>query len=256
MNRHCRILLSALVTALFLMTAPSGWAQTGYSDINSKARECGVFPETLERVDSLVREKNLTQTDAKELLQPLLGICAEKLPLAPFEDKLSEGLAKRVPPVRIVQALGAMKAQFLTAREIVAKRDGVIQVEALTTVGEGLAKGVPQSYFERYVSQFSGVDDARFLAGANVASMLGQIGFEYPLASSVLQAGFDSGTFGSSSQWRQYIRIVLIARQRGATDKAIAQATDEVLLSGGSLGDISSRLGFTSRDLTGRSHSN
>src|SRR5437879_4931735 len=64
-------------------------------------------------------------------LAPLLEVVAEvkrqDLPVGPVLDKVKEGLAKRVPPERIVTAASRISRELATARDLIrqAEREGV-----------------------------------------------------------------------------------------------------------------------------------
>ncbi|XXJ20840.1 hypothetical protein ACR42D_15130 [Desulfovibrio caledoniensis] len=256
MNRryslHALTLLLAL--CLSLLAHPAGAGDAGLSSQVDRAIECGVFPETVDRVRSAVASGDLSEADGASLLTPLIEACDLKLPLAPLEDKLEEGLSKRVRPPLIVRALQTRIGDYLFVAELLpGPRDGV-DPNVLVALGEGVAKGTPREDVEAYVTEFSGQPAESFLTGAEMVSLLGQARFDYALTRTVLKAGFDAGSL--TPEWRYFIRLALIARQRGLKDREIAEGAAAVLADHGSLGDLSIRLGFTSRSLTGRTISN
>lgn len=241
--------------ACCLLSTQVPWAYAGIpADMIARARTCGVFSGTLDGIESSLVDGSLSEADGTQLVSLLISVCEAKLPLAPFEDKLAEGLAKKVSPPFIVRALDKKFDEYLFARELLQASGEVVAPQLLIVLGEGLSKGVPRDHFEKYVSSYAGQAEESFLAGMEMTSLLSQAGFDYQLTQSMLDAGFSSG--GIPSQWRYFIRIVLVARQRGESDVAIAKAAKTVLADGGSLADVSSLLGFTSRDLTGRGISN
>jgi len=241
--------------AFFILGASCVWAgDVGLVETADRARACGVFSGTVGQIESAAVDGSLSDTEAVSLLSSLVAVCTEKLPLAPFEDKLAEGLAKRVDPSSIVRALDRKLDEYRFARDrLQASRDGV-NPQSLVVFGEGLSKGVPRQDFENYVSSYGDHAPEPFLIGMEMTSLLSQAGFDYQLTRSMLDVGF--AVNGLSPQWRYFIRIVLVARQRGLSDTAIAEAARTVLADSGSLGDVSARLGFTSRDLSGRGFSN
>jgi hypothetical protein len=256
MNRRYSLHTLALLLALCLsfQARPAGAGDASFSSLADRARECGVYSETVDRVRSAVASGDLSEPDGASLLAPLIDACGLKLPLAPLEDKLEEGLSKRVRPPLIVRALQTRIRDYLFVAGLFSGPRDKIDQRVLAVLGEGVSKGTPRGDVEAYVAEFSGQPPEPFLTGAEMVSLLGQAHFDYKLTRSVLQAGFDAGSL--TPDWRYFIRLVLIARQRGLKDREIADGAAAVLSDDGSLGDVSIRLGFTSRSLTGRSNSN
>lgn len=256
MNRRYSLQTLALLLVLCLSfpARPAGAGAASLSTLADRARECGVYSETVDRVRSSVAAGDLSEADGASLLRPLIEACDLKLPLAPLEDKLVEGLSKRVRPPLIVRALQTRIADYLFVAELLPGPRGEIDPRVLVALGEGVAKGTPREDVEAYVGGFSGQPPDAFLTGAEMVSLLGQAHFDYGLTRKVLEAGFGAGSL--APEWRYFIRLVLIARQRGLPDRDIAAGAAAVLADGGTLGDVSIRLGFTSRSLTGRPISN
>jgi hypothetical protein len=243
-----------LVLCLSFLAHPAGAGDASLSSLADRARECGVFPETVDRVRSSVASGDLSEADGASLLEPLIEACDLKLPLAPLEDKLEEGLSKRVRPPLIVRALQTRIQDYLFVAKLLPGPADEVDPRVLVALGEGVSKGAPREDVKAYIADFSGQPHDAFLTGAEMVSLLGQAHFDYALTRSVLKAGFEAGSL--TPEWRYFIRLVLIARQRGLKDREIAEGAAAVLADGGTLGDVSIRLGFTSRSLTGRSISN
>lgn len=254
-NKSCSPYFAALLALCLIAGASLAWASdAANADPVERARSCGVFSGTIDRVESAVREGGITRDDADRFLGVLIDVCEEGLPLAPFEDKLAEGLAKRVAPPLIVRALNNKLDDYRFAQQLLADPPDAPRPQLLVLLGEGLSKGVPRSVFEDVISVFNDQPASMLKNGLEMASLLSQVGFDYQLTRSILDAGFSAQSL--SPQWRYFVRIVLMARKRGESDSNIASAAREVLTSGGSLRDVSSLLGFTSRDMTGQENSN
>jgi hypothetical protein len=255
MNKRCSLCgLATLVLCLVLGVQFACAQDQSLVDLADRARKCGVFSETVDRVLSSVSSGVLAESDAQSLLPPLLAACEAGLPMAPFEDKLEEGLSKRVAPPLVVRALERKLEEYTFARSLLHGGPAEADPRPLVVFGEGLSKGTPREDFESYVADFSSQPPEPFLTGAEMTSLLGQVGFEYDLTRSMLKICFYSR--GLTPEWRFFVRLVLVARQRGLTDEAIARGAVEALSANGSLSDVSARLGFTSRSLTGRASSN
>ncbi|MCJ2163579.1 MULTISPECIES: hypothetical protein [unclassified Pseudodesulfovibrio] len=255
MNTRCSLCGLATLVLCIVLGVQLAWSQDqSLVDLADRARKCGVFSETVDRVLSSVSSGVLAESDAQSLLSPLLEACETGLPTAPFEDKLEEGLSKSVAPPLVVRALERKLEEYTFARSLLDGRLVAPDPRPLVVLGEGLSKGTPREDVQAYVVDFSSQPPEPFLTGAEMTSLLGQVGFDYDLTRSMLQAGFDSK--GLTYEWRFFVRLVLVARQRGLTDEAIAGGAVQVLSANGSLSDVSARLGFTSRSLTGRASSN
>ena len=253
MNRRYSLHISAVLLALCLLlpARPAGAGDTGLSALADRALACGVSAETVDRVRSAVASDALSEADGADLLRPLVEACGLKLPLAPLADKLEEGLAKRVRPALIVSALRTRIDDYLFVADLLPGPRDKADPRVVAALGEGVSRGVPRADVSAYVAEFSGQPGESFLTGAEMVSLLGQAKFNYALTRTVLRAGADAHSL--SPEWRYFIRLVLIARQRGLPDPEIAGNAAAVLADGGTLGDLSIRLGFTNRSLTGRS---
>lgn len=251
MNRPCSFTLCALAALFCLLAAATAYADhASFSETAEQARTCGVFPGVIDRVSVSVEAGDLSEEDGSALLGSLLEACTGRLPLVPFEDKLDEGLAKRVAPSLIVRVLERKLEAYRFARRLLSGRSAEVAPELLVVMGEGVSQGTPQADLEAYVTEFSTRPQASFLTGAHMVCLLGQSAFDYQLTRSMLREAFENG--GPADEWRYFIRIVLVARKRGLDDADIAEAARQVLGRKGALRDVSSRLGFTSRSLKGQ----
>lgn len=232
------------------MSAPVLAGDAVFSDAAVRARKCGVSGGALDSLQARVAQGTLSGEQAEKLLSPLLAACVEQLPLAPFEDKLAEGLTKRVPPERIVPVLEKWLDQYRVARKLLLTRRGSLAPEALVLLGEGLTKGVAEKDFETYMTDFGRQSDLFFLTGLAMTSYQGQAGFDSALTRKILAQAAEIGEL--APEWRYFVRIILAARQRGVNDATIATAAVVSLREGKSVTDVMTRLGFTGRSLSGQ----
>ncbi|AMK10827.1 MAG: hypothetical protein AB7E51_13225 [Pseudodesulfovibrio sp.] len=253
MSKHCSLhtLAFLLAVCLSFQALPAGAQDESLSSLAARARECGVCSETLDRVLDSAGESQVTEPEGASLIRPLIEACDLRLPLNPFCEKLEEGLSKHVRPPLIVRALQLKIEDYVFARSLLPGPQEEINPRLLTILGEGLSKGTPRADVEAYVGEFSSQPPEPFLAGAEMVCLLGQVRFDYGLTRTMLEAGFKSG--GLDGEWRFFIWTVLVARQRGITDPQIAHEAVLVLADKGAPSDVSSRLGFSSRNLSGRS---
>jgi len=232
-------LLLALAFALALCARPAPLCAG-----EAGKEPCAVSPSVAGRVSSVAPDQ------AGAILARLSLACDEGFPLAPFEGKLAEGLAKGVAPAIIIRTLDVKLDAFRHAAAML--RDCGLQPapEVLAVLGEAVFGGVPAKTLHAYVCGYAGREPGPFLWGLEMAVLLSRAGFDDGLTRQMLDAGFATG--GLTPDWRYFVRVVLVARQRGLTDQAVAEAACAVLRGGGAPSDVSASLGFTDRDLSGR----
>lgn len=253
MNKLCNILTIASLTIALLLALSALAASDAGADVGAELRLCGVSEPFLDQTHASVESGVLKSVDEATLLGALAEVCRTGLPVAPFEDKVAEGLAKRVPSIRIKIALTAMQQHYLEASDILSAV-GRDSHDLIVVVGDGMVKGTPASDFRSYVNSYSDQPEQAFGVGLSMISYLGQSSFDYLLSDSILSSGFQTATL--STEWRYLVRVVLIARQRGISDVDVAKSAQKVLSAGGSLADVAADLGFTLRSMSGRSYSN
>lgn len=255
MSRHFReVSILAFLAIIILCTSSAQAASSVASDLVDKAVECGVSQTSMRQLDDAVNSGAVDVAQGDTLVSMLLELCKSELPIKPFEDKLVEGLAKRVPPQRIIAALENMREQYVLASGVLMEQFGSADTAALALVGNGLTKGVQPDVFNQYIATYKDVSPEEFLVGLEMTSLLAQSGFDYGLTSSILDTGFAAGAL--TSEWRYLVRVVLIARKRGNGDDAVTAAARKSLSRNGSLDNVASQLGFTLRSLSGRNNSN
>ncbi|WFS61843.1 hypothetical protein LF599_14365 [Pseudodesulfovibrio thermohalotolerans] len=253
MNKRYSLRTLALLLALCLAfpARPAG-AGDELAFVSERALQCGVHSETVDRVHAAVDSGEIDGAHGADLLLPLVEACGLELPLAPFEDKLEEGLSKHVRPQVIAHALQEKVEDYVFVRNLLPEPREKVDIHALEALAEGVSKGVPREDVEAYAAEFGGVSVQRripFLVGAEMVSLLGQVRFDYDLTRTMLEAGFASDSL--TPEWNYLIRLVLLARERGIKDKHVASHAVIVLSDRGSLGDLYARLGITGRSLTG-----
>ncbi|MDD3313608.1 hypothetical protein [Pseudodesulfovibrio sp.] len=238
-----------LAGLLAWLAATPALAGGSFAAAAGQARRCGVSGEVMNTLSARVAQGSLDEAGAGSLLAPLLEACADRLPLAPIEDKLAEGLAKNVPPERIAQVLARRVADYRRGRELLASGRGGESPENLVVLGEGLAMGVPEADFAAYLAAFGKLPEPTFLTGLAMVSYQGQAGFPPDLTLGVIRQGAEAGTLGDG--YRYLVRIILAARRRGLADAAVADAARAALRDGKPVTDVVTRLGFTGRSLSG-----
>jgi len=248
MRRRCRIFI-VLAGLLAWLAATPALAGGDFAAGADQARRCGVSGGVVDTLAQRVAGGELDEDQAEALLAPLLTACAEKLPLAPIEDKLAEGMAKNVPAARIAPVLMKRVEDYRRGRDLLAASRGSATPEAVIALGDGLAMGVPEADFASYVSAFGTLPESTFLTGLTMVSYQGQAKFSPDLTLGVIREGVQAGSLGEG--YRYLVRIILAARRRGLADTAVAEAARAALRDGKPATDVVTRLGFTGRSLSG-----
>jgi len=248
-SRYSAHLLVIVVTAFFLLGASPGLTGDNFGELVNHSLKCGVSADSVEQVKSLVSDSLVTEDQAVSLLSPLLKACVEQLPLFPFEDKLAEGISKRVVPLSIVRVLDKRLEAYRFARELLLTSSGRLDQDALVVIGESVEKGVSKNDFESYAMAFEDQSPEIFSTGVTMVALQGQVGFDYALTRTILEHGVKRGVL--STDWRYFVRIILAARKQDVSDKAIANAAVSVILADGAISDVMPELGFTERSLAG-----
>jgi hypothetical protein len=132
--------------------------------VGDKARDAVRAGVSEDDVAELVQRGVDRGVPAGELVRFLEVVAEAKrrdLPVEPVLDKVKEGLAKRVPPDRILSAASRVSRDLAAARDLIqqAERDGVrvenarARTEALEEVAEALGGGVSAQELEKLVRQ-------------------------------------------------------------------------------------------------------
>lgn len=241
-----------LIFCLFLLVAafPAKAEDECLSNPGECALKCGVSVDIVKEVHSSVAQGKLSEKLGASLLNQLLEACVEQFPMAPFENKLAEGLVKGVPGQSIVGVLGKRLEGYRFSRELLLTSVGRLDDDALIAMGEGLAMHVAPSDFKRYASEFADLSPESFMTGLFMVSYLGQVNFNYSLTEKIVSLAVEKNAF--QPQWRHFIRVVQAARSKGMDDATICNAALEALKENESVADVLPRLGFTRRDLSGQ----
>lgn len=233
--------MCVIVGVVLCMPLPS----LALPDLAQQAEKCGVAEKTVELVHSMAN----SQAGAEQLLSPLLDACIEQFPLEPFESKLAEGVAKRVPLPVIARVLKNKLTAYWFGRELLLTTMGQLDLKALEALTFGLEQGVSREVFEEYASRFSDQTPEAFLLGLDMVSLQALADFDPKLTFAIIEQGVRSGNLNSG--WRHFVRVIVMGRKSGLEDTVIADGAMRVLEKEGSVSDVLPELGFTERDLGG-----
>tara|TARA_B100000683_G_C12445270_1_gene537848 strand:+ start:162 stop:914 length:753 start_codon:yes stop_codon:yes gene_type:complete len=220
-------------------------------EVTEKALECGISPYVIEQLKLSEGHAEVEEQYKVALLASLINACNHGLPVRPFELKLTEGLSKQVHPSKIVVVMDRMRLKYIEAQSILEAGTDNDDPELLTIVGDGLVNGVSVEFFSTFIDRHKDLQAPRFSIGLEMASYLVQYGFNQSYVNDIV----DSYSIASQIplSWRYFIRVVIVARERGISDLAIKDAAIKGLQNSGSPNDVASLLGFTLRNMRGQS---
>ena len=191
-------------------------------------------------------EGRLTAEEATAIESTVEDARNQGLPAGPFAAKIDEGLAKRVPGRGILNALEAMRDDYLFARTTLA-RDGIEPApEDVVLAGDSLRLGLSRRELTELASLQPRAATAMLATAARTRAYLNGISFPPALSGDILRQGLSAGSL--TPGWTQLFRVVQRTRDAGKPDAAVAEAAIRTLGEGGGPGDLLQELGFTGRD--------
>ena len=225
------------------------------TDTVKEAREAGVSTTMLNHLLTIGYEYQVPAEVIVPLIQIITAAKREKLPIEPFVTKIEEGFAKRVSPSLIQQVL-AKKLQdyrFIQSvlNEISRTRSGneSVSAEHLLRLSESLSCGITQDELHTFLKQAptSSSYSSVTMAIETIAS-LQQNQFNSATAQKIANAGLREDYFTPNQ--RDLARIMVVAKQKGVSEEKIADTALETIQKKGSLKEMASRLGVTSKELS------
>lgn len=249
MNNTFKFIIFSLFVLVSASTAVAEDVWVGKT--TEKALECGVSPYLVDQLESSEIHGEIEGQYKVALLASLINACNEGLPVRPFELKLTEGLSKHVHPSKIVIVMDRMRLKFIEAQKILEVEYDEIDSGLLSIVGDGLVNGVSADFFSAFLTRHKNLQASRLSIGLEMASYLAQYDFNHSYINDIV----DSYSVAPevSQAWRYFVRVIVVARDRGITDLAIKDAAIKGLQDGGSPNDVASLLGFTLRNMRGQS---
>lgn len=185
----------------------------------------------LNRVLSLGFDYQLRVTDIEIFLGALRTARMDNLPLEPCMGKIEEGLAKRICTGAITQALERKIDDYRFVQTLI---PGVVPEGAgksfseadLTILGDSLSSGVSRQKLAGFIELAPPAPLPMLAIAVENLALLKQIGFDEGLAEQILFTGLRLKRFTPS--WRYLARVIVVARNKGITDRDITQAAGVV----------------------------
>lgn len=254
--RRFKALFCVTICAVALLAAGVVSAASGgdeLADVLESARLAGVPDEELNRFLALGRDYDLDESTVAGFIRIVNSVQKEAVPRGPFWDKIEEGLAKRVTPVRIEAVLLRKLDDYRFAREVMehlARTAGTGEPytpDQLIVLGETLSMGISREALSDFLRHAPSAPLPMSLIAAENFALLHQIGFDPELTRELLGAGLAAQCF--TPRWRYLSRVVAAAQMKGESDAFIADTIRRVIRDKKDFNDLMDGLGFTGRDM-------
>ncbi|UZP65836.1 hypothetical protein N1030_09355 [Desulfovibrio mangrovi] len=213
----------------------------------ASARQCGISPSLVDRILADSVEGRLAGEDAFSLLDSLQHACEKNVPLYPLEEKVEEGMGKRISAARILPVLVALQDDMQRAGDLL-RNAGVRNAgdHAVVIIGSSMQQGLPFDVVAALIRDHvsSSADD--LAAAVRLAAQLRKDGIGEAGVDSFVSAGLAHE--GLMPRWRGFNRLVALARRQGIEDDSLMAQAESMLRNGAPLQDLYDALGLTSRD--------
>lgn len=248
-------LLFYLVTGLMgsvLFWCPVVRAQNGptVAEALVRAQKASLPEPVIIQVLSLALDAGFQGSAAARTLIVLTEAHRRNFSLEPFQERLAEGIAKRIAGARIALALEERLDRQMMVGERLRRANasnGSAYQMAVISLTDGLEMGLTAEEVDTLIQRTGNAPVAMTAVAAEMWALLKQLAFDPTLTDQIISEGFTQRSLNAA--WRNFPQIVVIARQKGVPDHEIGVEALEGLRSGGAPADLLTRLGFTGRDL-------
>ena len=189
-------------------------------------------------------EERLTTGEADGIRASIDQARERGLPTAPLTAKVEEGLAKRVRPATIIQALDAIREDYAFARDALRRSGAEPTPEDIIRTGDSLRLGLRRVELTEMAKL--NPPPPMLATAARARAALNTIDFPAVLSGDILRQGLSLGSL--TPGWEQLFRVAQRTRDAGMPDDAVASAAARVLADGGGPAEVLQELGLTGRD--------
>jgi|Deesub1362B_J571_1020462.scaffolds.fasta_scaffold03401_5 hypothetical protein len=217
-------------------------------DAVKAARDAGVSEKTISRLLIAVLEKRVSVEKLVHIIERLIRAQKEGIPLQILEEKIDEGLAKRVSEQKIISMLDRKRDNFVFVRDLVRttmQGDEDIQVTDIVKLTDSMRAGVSR---EELILLFENVPEAPIemrITGAYILGYCKQIRFDPNITRRIVFVGLQKRSL--TKKWKYLAKVVAVAKKRGLSNERIGDAAISILEKGKSFEDFMELLEFTDR---------
>jgi hypothetical protein len=214
------------------------------------ASQQGVPEEVINRLLAYALDNQLSGKHTVQLLSVMIEVHKAKLPIDPFVEKIQEGLAKQVPPEKLVNSLNKRLNNYKFVKELLKKKYVGTQNFAesvLSVFVESLDFGLTKEELSLLINTAPQVPPQMLSIAAKNKALLRQLTFEEKFVDDILFIGLKYQSF--TSRWSLFFKVVMAAERKGISQARIANASKDILSENGDLEEVLTVLGFSSRDV-------
>jgi hypothetical protein len=214
------------------------------------ARRAGVPEPAITRLLAYGLDRRLRHPEMTRLLAIFIDIRKRQLPVAPFLQKVDEGLAKRIDPATLENALTSQRDNYVFLDTLLDRpgwKEGVRAPKDLSLLADSLDFGLSRTELTRLFEENTGASLSMMAVAAETKALLRQINLDPKLTDAIITEGLNANAF--TGEWRKLSKIIAMAKSRGVPERRIATAVRNVLKGTGRLRDLLPKLGFMGRNL-------
>ena len=214
------------------------------------AKRQGIPEDILNYLLAYSVENSLDADHAVHVIQILTHVKEMGLSLAPFQDKIREGISKHVAPGRIEEGLKEILSDYQFARDLLKEKFEAHQKQsetALQSLVEGLELGLSRQELRSFCESSPSVPPEMLAIAVRNLAYLKQIDFDSKLGDKILSTGLTNKSL--TAEWSPFYRLASTAKRKGISDGDIAQAAVEALKEKKDLRQVLKRLGFILRNV-------
>ena len=236
--------------ALFRGSAIAQQASPLFATLES-ARNKGVPEDILDYVLSCSIENSFDADDTIAVIRILIRVKDTGFPLAPFQDKIREGVSKHIAPERIGKGLADLLADYRFAWNLLRKNFSPPKGKsdpAVQSLVESLDAGLGHKALQRFCeSAPRTVPSAMLAVAVRNKAYLNQLGFNAALSDEILSTGLANRSL--TAGWTYFYRLVAVSKRKGISDEVIARIAVNALREKEDLRQVMKSLGFILRNV-------
>lgn len=215
------------------------------------ARNKGVPEAILDYILAYAIENSFGADGTAGVIRILIRVKDTGFPLAPFEDKIREGVSKHIAPERIGKGLADLLADYRFAWNLLRKNFKPPEGKsdpAVQSLVESLDAGLGRKALRRFCeSAPRNVPSAMLAVAAQNKAYLNQIGFNAALSDKILSTGLTNQSL--TAGWTYFYRLVAVSKRKGISDAVIARIAINALKEKEDLRHVMKSLGFILRNV-------
>jgi hypothetical protein len=215
------------------------------------ARNKGVQGDILDYILAYSIENSFGADDTAGVIRVLIRVKDTGFPLAPFEDKIREGISKHIAPQRIGKGLADLLADYRFAWNLLGKNFRPPEGKsdpAVQTLVESLDAGLGRKALQRFCESAPRTLPSAMLAVAvRNKAYLNQLGFNAALSDEILSTGLANRSL--TTGWTYFYRLAAVSKRKGISDEVIARIAVHALREKKDLRQVMKSLGFILRNV-------